>query len=62
MELLDSLIFVLVVGAFVVGFPVLLLAQTIIAFGWGAIPLIALSVGAGAVSYTHLTLPTNREV
>jgi len=47
MELLDSLIFVLVVGAFVVGFPVLLLAQTIIAFGWGAIPLIALSVGAG---------------
>lgn len=47
MEFLDSLIFVLVVGAFVVGFPVLLLAQTIIAFGWGAIPLNALSVGAG---------------
>nr|DAM42493.1 MAG TPA: hypothetical protein [Caudoviricetes sp.] len=47
MELLDSLIFVLVVGAFVVGFPVLLLAQTVIAFGWGAIPLIALSVGVG---------------
>lgn len=47
MEFLDSLIFVLVVGAFVVGFPVLLLAQTVIAFGWGAVPLIAISVGVG---------------
>lgn len=47
MEFLDLMIFVLVVGAFVVGFPVLLLAQTVIAFGWGAVPLIAMSVGAG---------------
>lgn len=54
MELLDLLIFVLVVGVFIVGFPVLLLAQTVIAFGWGAIPLIALSVGAGVFIWRTL--------
>lgn len=54
MELLDLLIFVLVVGVFVVGFPVLLLAQSFILLGWGAIPLIALSVGAGVFIWRTL--------
>lgn len=47
MNTLDTLIFASVVGIFIVGFPVLLLAQSFILLGWFAVPMIVLSVGAG---------------
>ncbi|WKS54923.1 hypothetical protein [Corynebacterium accolens] len=60
MNTLDTLIFASIVGIFIVGFPVLLLAQTFILLGWFAVPMIALSVGAGVFIW-HLLRNVERE-
>ena len=44
------------------GLPELLILLAIVFFLFGAKRLPEIGKGIGAVSYTHLTLPTNREV
>ena len=43
------------------GLPVLVNSKTV-PVTWTLLPMAAAAGGAEAVSYTHLTLPTNREV
>ena len=53
-----------------IGLPIILLAFVLIIFiskssiniGYGEAGVLFKTFGGGAVSYTHLTLPTNREV
>ena len=40
----------------------MLFLQMDVPFGYGLFALAAVTVSVGSVSYTHLTLPTNREV
>ena len=47
-------------GGFVGIFAVYWISQAVL--GAAASPIMVLSMGSTAVSYTHLTLPTNREV